>query len=126
MRARITQAKKTILIYGLTAEENAKLSALAEEKKIACKAVSDRETALTVAQLLYGENPPQGEEEAVDGKFAVLDGFGNKEREGTALINAVDASVLKAVRTPYNGGWKFKDLCKELKKEHAVMHKGKN
>ncbi len=125
MRARITQTKRTILIYGLSQEEYEKLAVLAKEKKIVCKAVSDSETALTVAQLLYGQNTPQGESEAIDGKFAVLDGFGNKEQEGTALINAVDASVLKAVRTPYNGGWKFKDLCKELQKEHAVMHKGK-
>lgn len=123
MRARIMQTKKTILVYGLTVEQQNKLQELAKAEGILCKAVTDSQTTLTVAQLLSTEDAVGSESAPLEGKFAILDGFGNKEREGTALINQVDPDVLKAVRTPYNGGWKFKDLCVELQKEHVAMHK---
>ena len=116
---------KTIIVSGLTEEQQTKLNALAKAENIQCRAVKDTQTTLTVAQLLDDRNLPENDTFKIDGKFAMLSGFENNEREGTALINQVDPTVIKAVRTPYNSGWKFKDLCSEILKENTAIQNRK-
>lgn len=121
MRARITQIKKTILVYGLFESQFEQLETLAKKENVICKAVLDTQTTRTIAQLLCDTNAPEGEALPLSGKFAVLDGFGKAEQEGIALLNQVDSSIIKAVRTPYNSSWTFAKLSEELQKEHMAL-----
>lgn len=122
MRARITKPKKTILIYGLQVEQQDALKKLCEKAQVECRIVTDGMLSCKVAQLFDAPESIQEKEPiSVDGKFAMLGGFGSDTDEGVALINQVDSSVIKAVRTQHNGEWKFKDLCTAILEEHQVM-----
>ena len=121
MRAKIQTPKKTILIYGLEETQFQALAEAAKAEDILCYAVTDTQTTFTVARLLYDRPETEAEAQPIDGKFALLDGFGNHPEAALRLINAVDISVIKAVHTPHNGAWKFKDLCEAILKEHQMM-----
>ncbi len=114
-------SEKTILIYGLSGMQMLALSSMAEKEGIVCKAVSDTQTTLTVAQLL-SENllPPQPTHPLI-GKFALLHGFDGHPQIGTALINQAASGVIKAMHTKHNSNWRFCDLCSEIQKEYQTM-----
>lgn len=116
-------AQKTILIYGLSGMQLLTLSSMAEKAGIVCKAVSDNQTTLTVAQLLSGNELPAKPAHPLIGKFALLSGFDGQEQIGTMLINQVASGVIKAVHTKHNNDWHFSDLCTEIHKEHQTMKK---
>ncbi len=119
------QAEKTILVYGLSGMQMLALTSMAQQAGIVCKAVSDTQTTLTVAQLLSGKEFPPKPDHPLIGKFALLDGFNGQEQLGTAMINQVASGVIKAVHTKHNSDWRFADLCSEIHKEyHAVKKAG--
>ncbi len=120
------ESGKTILIYGLSGMQLLALSSMAEKAGIACKAVSDSQTSLTVAQLLSGDDFPANPARPLMGQFALLDGFNGQEQLGTMLINQVSSGVIKAVHTKHNSNWSFYDLCSEIHKEHYAMRMDKN
>ncbi len=116
-------AKKIILVYGLTGMQLLTLNALSAKMGIICKAVSDTQTSLTVAQLLSGDNFPPEPVHPLIGKFALLSGFDGQEQIGTMLVNQVASGVIKAVHTKHNNDWRFYDLCTEIHREHQTMKK---
>ncbi len=114
-------ARRTILIYGLAGMELLKLAKLCKEAGIRCKAVSSAQTTLTVSQLL-SENPPQASESfPLNGKYALLDGFGSQIDDAARIINQVSSGVIKAVHTAHNSNWRFADLCFAIRQEQNVI-----
>ncbi len=114
-------SEKTILIYGLSGMQMLALSSMAEKEGIVCKAVSDTQTTLTVAQLLSETPFPPQPSHALIGKFALLHGFDGHPQSGTALINQVASGVIKAMHTKHNSSWRFCDLCTEIRKEYDTV-----
>lgn len=115
------QSEKTILVYGLSGMQLLALSSMAEKAGITCKAVSDTQTSLTVAQLLSEQEFPPSPAQPLIGKFALLDGFDGQETLGTALINQVASGVIKAVHTKHNSDWRFSELCSAIHEEYQTM-----
>ena len=123
MKAHIQKAIKKLLVYGLTQTEYANLQAAAAQKQIICKKINDQQTCLKVGQLLSEENPVSASELALNGKFALLSGFGKEIEDCLNIINGAAQGVIKAVATPHNIEWKFSDLCAAVSEEYRVMTK---
>lgn len=115
--------EKTILVYGLSGIQLLGLTTTAEKAGITCRAVSDTQTELTVAQLLSGEEFPPKPAKPLVGKFALLDGFDGQEHVAAALINQFASGVIKAVHTTHNSSWRFRELCSEIFGEYQMMKK---
>lgn len=114
-------SQKIILIYGLTGLELLSLTSMAEKAGITVRPVSDRETGLTVTQLLAGKAAGPAVGVPLLGKYALLHGFDGQEQIGTMLINRAAPGVVKAVHTDTNGSWKFSSLCAAIGDEHRTM-----
>lgn len=126
METTTKKSEKTILIYGLSGMQLLALSSMAQKLDITCRAVSDTQTSLTVAQLLSGNEFPPKPVRRLIGQFALLDGFNGQEQLGTMLINQVSSGVIKAVHTKHNSNWLFCDLCSEIHAEYQTMRKARN
>ena len=113
--------QKTILIYGITGMELLSLTSMAEKAGIRVLRVTDRDTALTVGQLLSGRTGQGSEALPLMGRFALLSGFQGQEQMATLLINRCAPGVIKAVHTPTNTGWSFSGLCAAIGAEHRSL-----
>ena len=112
---------RTILIYGLSGMELLKLIPLCKQAGIRCKAVSSSETTLTISQLLRGEKSENAEPYALNGQYALLDGFAGHLEDATNIINQVSSGVVKAMHTAHNTNWRFADLCFAIQQEQNVI-----
>lgn len=121
MSENIKRKEKTILVYGLSAEELMMLAVSAKRAGIRFKLVSDTQTSLTVSRLLSFEDCPAADPLPLVGKYALLDGFGADLGEASSIINQAAGGVIKAVRTEHNSGWRFADLCFAIQQEQNTL-----
>lgn len=100
---------------------------------IKIKPVEAARTGQTVGCLFgvkgFDEDPAAAPGPAPAQSALVLSGFSNARLDGllTALRKAgVPKIAWKAVLTPTNVGWTFRDLCGELAREHEAMSLSQN
>ena len=115
------QQKKTLLVYGLTEEELAALTAAGISEGVRCRAVEDTQTVRTVEELLSGKAFPPAEPVHLPGKYALMDGFKGCVGRGVALISGNTKGVIKAMHTKHNSAWRFADLCAAIQEENDAM-----
>ncbi|MCR5122220.1 MAG: DUF3783 domain-containing protein [Ruminococcus sp.] len=126
MKARISEkTPKKLLGFCLSETHTTQIGAAAAA--YGAETVFTRDLDTPISKLLDGADGKDGENIGASAdECLVIAGFGRDElNELLDSLRETGVRIpLKAIYTPHNSAWSFKELIAELKKEHEYMTRG--
>ena len=132
-RKKVLNRTETVLLYQIDKEKLSIVLEVLDDMKIKTRVLIKDDTQKLLGELIGMQGFPAADSGATEGECAdvpcmVMSGFSSGRMDqllAKMRLVGIGKETLKAVVTPYNRGWTFKQLLKELLAEHEKLNANK-